>query len=342
MGKGTEDGKASGDDGASKQLKDMRLKSAKKLLKELAPEELDDFLIATTEQLAEKDAPDSPGWVHISEYSDEIKEAIKIWGKVGGISTGLPSLDNVIGGLRPGQTYLVAGESNNGKSALVAQIAVNVSRYHKVGYISLEMTPGDNGARINHMNGGSDTVFAIDGMDIYFQSVPSLSAKQLRPLIQAAKDEGMQVVFLDYIQFLGRGMTNEEMSQLSQTLKRLSLEFELPLVVVASLRKSNGGRKWYDITLEDLMGTNAIAYDSDNTIVVSRRNLDDELDDDHVYIKVLKLRHMRRTKDNEFLWFRWNDTRVTEEMIPLHIQRAADRDELPVKDIDELTVENSE
>lgn len=318
----------------AEQLKQMRIKQAKKLLKNLKPDELDDFLVTTNQELAEKESvsSDQPSWKHISEYEGEIKDAIKIWGKVGGLSSGLPTLDGVIGGLRAGQTYLIAGESNNGKSALAAQMAVNISKSHKVGYISLEMMPGDNGARINHMNGGNESTLAIEGLDIYFQSSPMLTDKQIRPLFEQAKETGIEVVFLDYLQFLGRGMTNEEVSRLSQLLKRLSMEYELPLVVIVSLRKSNGGRKWYDISLEDLMGTSAIAYDADNTVVVSRRDLNDEFDDEHIFVKVLKLRNMRKTKDNEFLWFKWFDTRVTEEGIPLSITRDKD---IPTGDITE-------
>lgn len=309
----------------------MRLKGAKKLLKELKPDELDDFLVATSQELAEKDkSEEGISWKHITDYETEIKDAIKIWGKVGGLSTGLPTLDNVIGGLRAGQTYLIAGESNNGKSALAAQIAVNISKAHKVGYISLEMMPGDNGARINHMNYGDATTLAIHGMDIYFQSSPMLTDKQIRPLFEQAKEMGIEVIFLDYLQFLGRGMTNEEVSRLSQLLKRLSMEYALPLVVIVSLRKSNGGRKWSDISLEDLMGTSAIAYDADNTIVVSRQDMEGEFDDEHIYVKVLKLRNMRKTKDNEFLWFRWHDTRITEQGVPLSVIRARD---IPTGDI---------
>lgn len=324
---------------AAQELKAMRLKGAKRLLKELKPDELDDFLVATSQELAEKETVPSEtiGWKHIKEYESEIQEAIKIWGKVGGISSGLPTLDSVIGGLRPGQTYLIAGESNNGKSALAAQMAVNISKEHKVGYISLEMMPGDNGARINHMNGGDSDTLRIDGLDIYFQSTPAITYKHLKPLFEQAKEEGMEVIFLDYLQFLGRSLTIDEVGKMSQVIKNLTMEYGLPLVVIVSLRKSNGGRKWSDITLEDLMGTSAIAYDADNVVLVSRRDMNDEFDDEHMFVKVLKLRNMEKTKDNEFLWFTWHKTRITEEKVSLAIVRQSERDELPVKDIDELS-----
>lgn len=320
------------DETAAAALKKMKLKSAMKTLKELDAVELEDVILGAEAELSDREPEeDTVNWVHIKEYESDIKEAIRTWGKVGGISTGLPSLDAVIGGLRKGQTFLIAGESNNGKSALAAQIAVNVSKHHKVGYISLEMLPSDNGARINHMNGGTDKDIRLDGLDIYFQSTPDITYRDLEPLFEKAKELGIEVMMLDYLQFLGRALTQDEVAKMSQVIKKLVLKYQLPLIVIVSLRKGTA-RRWIDIGMDDLMGTSAIGYDSDNTIVVSRQNMECVYDDDHVFVKVLKLRNMRKTKDNEFLMFDWHDTRITETAVPLNILRKEVKD-IPMGDL---------
>jgi replicative DNA helicase len=306
------------DEGAAEQLKQMRLKSAMRTLKQLAPTELEDVILGAETELSQKAPTARVTWKHITEYKAEIAEAVKWWGKVGGISTGLPSFDAVIGGLRKGQTVLVAGESNNGKSALAAQIAVNVSKHHKVGYISLEMLPGDNGARINHMNGGDEHNINVDGLDIYFQSTTEITYKNLDSLFKEGKEMGMEVMMLDYLQFLGRGLNIDEVGAMSKAIKSVALKYELPFIVIVSLRKGQA-RRWTEIGLDDLMGTSAIGYDADNTIVVSRLDMENKYDEDHVYIKVLKLRNMRKTKQNEFLMFDWHDTKITEPIKPLHL-----------------------
>lgn len=307
-----------GEQSAAQELKKMRFNSAKKLLTQLQPTELDEILIGAEKELAKHEPSAQPTWVHIKEYENDIREAIKTWGKVGGISTGLPTLDAVLGGLRNGQTYLIAGESNNGKSALAAQIAVNVSRQHKVGYISLEMLPGDNGARINHMNGGNEHDIRLDGLDIYFQSTTRINYKNLEPLFKQAVELGIEVMMLDYLQFLGRSLTMEEVGMMSQTIKQLAMDYKLPFIVIVSLRKGTA-RRWVDIGIDDLMGTSAIGYDADNTIVVSRLDMETKFDEDHMYVKVLKLRNMKKTKDNEFLVYDWHDTKITEPVVPLHM-----------------------
>lgn len=315
----------------AEKLKQIRLNSAKKLLGDLSDVDLEEFTLGAEQELAKRDPLAAPEWRHIDEYKEEIEEAIKNWGKVGGISTGLPSLDATIGGLRKGQTLLIAGESNNGKSALAAQIAVNVSKQSKVGYISLEMLPGDNGARINHMNGGS-----LDGLDIYFQSTTDIDYKHLDPLFKQAKEQGFELMMLDYLQFLGRDLSQDEVAKMSKTIKKVAIKYQLPFIVIVSLRKGQQ-RKWTDITLDDLMGTSAIGYDSDNTIVVSRQDLDNNYDEDHVYIKVLKLRNMKKTKDNQYLVYDWNDTRVTEPVVPLHLMNPANQVEGNISDDGKLS-----
>lgn len=324
---------------ATATLKRMRLKSAMKTLKELDAVDLEDVILGAESELADREpAEDRVDWKHIKEYESDIKEAISVWGKVGGVSTGLPSLDAVIGGLRQGQTLLIAGESNNGKSALAAQIAVNVSKHHKVGYISLEMLPGDNGARINHMNGGSEGDIRLDGMDIYFQSTTQITYKDLEPLFVKGKEMGIELMMLDYLQFLGRSLTMDEVGKMSQVIKQLATTYKLPFIVIVSLRKGMA-RKWTEIGMDDLMGTSAIAYDSDNTIVVSRQDMNCDYDEDHVYVKVLKLRNMRKNKDNEFLMFDWNDTRITETAVPLHILRKQDIKMSSITEEGELSTE---
>lgn len=299
---------------AKEKLKQIKLKSAQKLVGELDTIELEDFTMGVELELSKRESLDKPTWNHITDYSEDIQRAIHAWKRVSGISTGLPSLDRVIGGLRKGQTTLFAGASNAGKSAITAQIAVNVAKHHKVGYISLEMLPGDNGARINHMNGGN-----IENLDIYFQSTTQIDYKHLDHLFKQAKDQGFELVLLDYLQFLGRDLSQDEVAKMSKTIKQVAMKYEIPLIVIVSLRKGDGKRKWTDIEVEDLMGTSAIGYDADNVLVVSRSDMAGEFDDEHLFLKVLKLRNMPKTKDNEFLWYDWEDTRVTEAPVPLHL-----------------------
>ena len=185
----------------------------------------------------EEDVP-ADDIVHISEMEEEIKKEYESWGKIKGLRTGLPSLDEKIGGMGKGHVILIGGETSNGKSALAANIAVNVAKTNPVLFITLEMRRAEIGSRIMHINGGK-----LDGLDMMFQSEHRLTYKDIKPLLTKAIEMGsVEMVVLDYLQYLGRGMTEKETAIMSKEIKTLALEFNIPFVVIVSLRKTEGGR----------------------------------------------------------------------------------------------------
>lgn len=249
--------------------------------------------------------------VHISEMEEEIKKEYESWGKIKGLRTGLPSLDEKIGGMGKGHVILIGGETSNGKSALAANIAVNVARTNPVLFITLEMRRAEIGSRIMHINHGK-----LDGLDMMFQSEHRLTYKDIKPLLKKAIEMGsVEMVVLDYLQYLGRGMTEKETAIMSKEIKTLALEFNIPFVVIVSLRKTEGGRnkrKWTEIEIEDYMGTGAIGYDCDCAMIASRKNLNNEFDNDSLWVKILKTRNAKLDYDKRYIRFDWDQTRITE------------------------------
>lgn len=254
--------------------------------------------------------------VHISEMSEEIKEEYNSWGKIKGLRTGLPSLDEKIGGMGKGHVILIGGETSNGKSALAANIAVNVARSNPVLFITLEMRRQEIGSRIMHINNGT-----IDGLDLMFQSEHRLTYKDIKPLLRKAIEmNDIKMVVLDYLQYLGRGMTEKEVAIMSKEIKTLALEFDLPFIVIVSLRKSEGGRnkrKWTEIEIEDYMGAGAIGYDCDCAMIASRKNLNNDFDNDSLWVKILKTRNAKLDYDNRYIRFDWDQTRIKESWTEL-------------------------
>jgi len=309
---------------AKKERVEYQAKQVVKHLGDLAPEILEDLTIGSEQELANREVDDKGAWTHIKDIASDIDEAAKLWGKVSGISTGYPTLDAKIGGLKPGELLLVGGETNNGRSALAQNIAVNVAKHHKVGFITLEMLKTEAGSRLKHMNGGH-----LDDLDLMFQSEYQIDYRHLEPLFENAK--GAKLMILDYLQYLGRGMTLDEVAKMSKLMKAMALKYKIPFIVIVSLRKSDGGkfkRKWTDIEVEDLMGTSAIGYDADIAMVASRKNLESEFETDRFFVKVIKSRNMPLDYDDRFLQFEWQNTRITEitDWIP------KDEDIKPYKD----------
>lgn len=258
--------------------------------------------------------------IHISEIEEEIKIEHDSWGKIRGLRTGLIGLDNKIGGMDKGHVILIGGETSNGKSALAANIAVNVSKNNPVLFITLEMRTAEIGSRIMHINNGS-----IDGLNLMFQAEHRLTYKDLKPLIQKAvyynedeknPDAGLKMVVLDYLQYLGRGMKPEEVAIMSKEIKTLALEFNIPFIVIVSLRKGEGGkakRKWTDIEIEDFMGTGSIGYDADTAMIASRKDKDNDFDEDGIWVKILKTRNSKLDWNDRYIRCEWEATRIKDD-----------------------------
>lgn len=288
----------------------FRARSILKTLGELSPEVLEDISIGAEQELANREIADRGELVHIVDIAEDIEKAYELWGKVSGISTGYPSLDAKIGGLKQGELILIAGETNSGKSALSQNIAVNVAKQAGVLFITLEMQKTEAGSRIKHMNGGK-----LEDLDLLFQAEYQIDYRHLDQLFKNGVEVGVKLVVLDYLQYMGRGMTLEEVAKMSKLMKSLALKYSLPFIVIVSLRKSDTGkfkRKWTDVEVEDLMGTSAIGYDADIALIASRRNLENEYDSDKFYVKVIKARNMPQNYDQRYLEFEWDNTRIIE------------------------------
>lgn len=252
------------------------------------------------------------GIIHIQDIKEEIDAASKKWGKFDGLSTGIPLLDKQMGGMRKGEILLVGGDPNNGKSALAANIAVNVAKEHKVLFITLEMLAPAIGTRMRWINQGT-----IDGLDMTFQSKKSINFTDLEKIFEEGVGEGgAQFVVIDYLQYLGRGMTNEEVAKMSKLIKDLAQSFEVPIMVIVSLRKDSQGkggkRKWTEIEIDDLMGTGAIGYDADVAMIVSRKDEEANWDNQYVYVRTIKIRSYPLDYENNVAKLWWDKTRITE------------------------------
>lgn len=256
-----------------------------------------------------EDRETNDGVAFLADYSDTIEHEFKSWGKPRGLLTGFKSLDARIMGMNKGDYILIAGETNNGKSAVALNIIHQVGKTQEVLYITLEMLIPQLGARLRHMHGEP-----IDDLKIAVQTEHRINYKDLKPIIKNAV-EGLDVklVVLDYLQYLGRGMKIEEVAIISKEIKTLALEFEIPIIVIVSLRKNSAGaqRPWTSLTVDDISGTGSTGYDADTILLVSRKDLDNNFDAEHVWMRMLKARNC--ALDPEPFKMLWDKTKISDD-----------------------------
>lgn len=290
-------------------------KNADQIAKELNDLEDDVFtevMDKATDRMAETYTPPKDGLVHVHDLRDTMEEVRRTKGQFKGFSTGYTQLDKKMGGLEKGSVILIGGETSQGKSAVATNIAVNVAKRTGVLYISLEMTLNQMLERLDNITENPN------GINMMFQESYSLGYKDLEPLLEAAKKKKkVEVVVLDYLQYLGRGMTLDEVARMSKEIKSLALRYNVAFVVIVSLRKGGAEakfrRKWKDIEIDDLMGTAAIGYDADVAMVVSKKDEDNEWQPDKIYIKVLKTRNTFLDFRDPIVELEWDKTKITEK-----------------------------
>jgi replicative DNA helicase len=175
------------------------------------------------------------------------------------VPTGFPTLDAMFnGGFRRSEFIVIGARTSVGKSAFLAQLALNVARSGKnVGYCSLEMDYAQLLRRmICFIAGVSLRKFLLNGLDAEekarcldavstLRNLPlkideraELSAKTLRAVLKSAKPK-LDLLIVDYLQLMVNGQNRTlEVSDTSRALRVMSKDFQLPILAAAQLNRN--------------------------------------------------------------------------------------------------------
>jgi replicative DNA helicase len=221
-----------------------------------------------------------------------------------GIPTGFPSIDEKIGGLEAKTlTYIIARPSV-GKTALAIAMAENMSKLNrgKVLFFSLEM--GDRQimrrmlasesnvflSRIRHGNiqdGQWDALIQSGNelKDVDMMILDSSKYKNIETLVSktesVAIDDKISCVFVDHVQLMrGKqkfGSRHLEISYISDLLKSLAKDLDIPVVGLCQLNRGVEKRTNKRPQLEDMKESGDLEQDADNVIGIYRENKESEV-----------------------------------------------------------------
>lgn len=219
--------------------------------------------------------------------------------KVSGIESGFIDLDNKISGLNPSDLIIVAARPAMGKSAFVLNIANFVAMHMKtpVMIFSLEMSKEQMVSRIlsseseidsmklRNANFDSEdwlklgeTSGKLSDVPLYIDDTPGLSASELRAKCRKAKlEKNIGLVIIDYLQLMeskSRGNTSrqQEISDISRSLKILAKELKVPVIALSQLSRATESRTDHRPMLSDLRESGAIEQDADIVMFLHRED----------------------------------------------------------------------
>ena len=228
---------------------------------------------------------------------DRIDQASRIKGNVTGLSTGFTDLDSRTAGLQPADFILIAARPSMGKTALVLNIAeyLTLREDRCVAVFSLEMSREQLVNRMfamqSHVEAQKirtgdltetewaeviDSAQKIGESRLIIDDTPAITVAEMRSKCRKYKIEfGLDIVIIDYLQLMsGAGGRNDsrqqEISDISRSLKALARELNVPVVALSQLSRAVESRPNHRPMLSDLRESGAIEQDADLVMFIYR------------------------------------------------------------------------
>ena len=230
---------------------------------------------------------------------DEIEASGHRGGGLTGVPTGFADLDALTNGLHPGQLIVIAGRPAMGKSTLGLDIARSASIKHGQTSVlfSLEMSKHEITMRLlsaeariplQAMRTGqmrdddwkklTSRLGDVASAPMYIDDSPNLTMMEIRAKSRRLKQRHeLRVVIVDYLQLMSSHTKVEnrqqEVSQISRSLKLLAKELEVPVIALSQLNRGPEQRNDKKPQLSDLRESGAIEQDADVVILLHREDI---------------------------------------------------------------------
>lgn len=225
--------------------------------------------------------------------------------------TGFIDLDKLTFGLHEQELTIIGARPGVGKTTFALQIATNLAKKGVgVGFVSLEMSDtqiiqkmianrcGINSYKLRtgivtneELSTIGMSIPEIAEMPIYITTkIKTIQDIEVFARKQKNKND-MRVLIIDYIQLIksnGKyGNREQEVADISRTLKLLSLELEIPIIALCQLNRTAESQ---EPTLTNLRESGALEMDADNIIFLYNENENKEEQNPIITVKLAKQR----------------------------------------------------
>ncbi|WP_018754185.1 replicative DNA helicase [Paenibacillus terrigena] len=234
------------------------------------------------------------GFIAIKDVLMEVFENVENLSINKGGTTGIPSgftdLDKMTAGFQRNDLIIVAARPSVGKTAFALNVAQNVGVRAKetVAIFSLEMSAAQLVQRIVCAESNVDAtrmrtgnlenddwekltmaIGALAEANIFIDDTPGITVADIRAKCRRLKKEhGLGMIMIDYLQLIhGRGKAGEnrqqEVSEISRTLKMIARELEVPVIALSQLSRGVEQRQDKRPMMSDLRESGSIEQDAD-------------------------------------------------------------------------------
>ena len=228
---------------------------------------------------------------------DEIDAIASNGGIARGVPTGYRDLDELTNGLQPGQMIVVAARPGIGKSTVAMDVLRSCSIQHGLPGIifSLEMSKSEIVMRmlsaeakipLADMRSGrmsdqdwtrlAGRMSELSQAPLYIDDSPNLTMMEIRAKARRLKQRaGLSLIVIDYLQLMsssGRRYESrqQEVSDLSRSIKLLAKELEVPILALSQLNRGPEQRADKRPMLSDLRESGSLEQDPDIVLLLHR------------------------------------------------------------------------
>ena len=249
----------------------------------------------------------SSGFRILRDYLNPVHEKIQDYrrreGHLVGVTTGFDKLDEMTGGFQSGELIILAARPSVGKTSLALKMALKAGAQEsgkKVGFISLEMSAEQLVLRmlamearleLHHVRTGrlktdeyaqlQDASERLYPFPIYIDDRSDQGMNEIRAKVRRLKKErGIDILYLDYLGLLRQPSDAESVqvavSSFTRSLKALSKELHIPIVVLAQLSRAAVDKEKSEKRpqLHHLRDSGSIEQDADVVLMLYREFYD--------------------------------------------------------------------
>ena len=220
---------------------------------------------------------------------EDLEKLSQLKGEITGLPTGFYELDKITSGLHPSQLIIIAARPAMGKTAFALNLATNAAKASgkKVAIFNLEMNAEQLAMRMLSSEGQIDGIKLTKGRlehndwkrlneaisrlaetNIYINDNLSITLNEMRAVCRRLASEGdLGLIVIDYLQLINLGTftgnRQQEISEISRSLKTLAMELGIPIIALAQLSRSVEARDDKRPMLSDLRESGSIEQDAD-------------------------------------------------------------------------------
>lgn len=226
----------------------------------------------------------------LTKTQTDLEQLAAVGSEVTGLSTGFGNIDKMTSGLHETEFIIIAARPGMGKTAFMLNLATSIAADKKsVAIFNLEMNAEQLATRmisslgqipLNKLRTGrlehndwkrvNEAMSQLADTNIFIDDTPGITIGEIKSKCRrlAGSPVGLDLVLIDYLQLVTSserygGNRQQEVSDISRSLKTMALELNIPVVAAAQLSREVEKRDDKRPLMSDLRESGSIEQDAD-------------------------------------------------------------------------------